>query len=254
MQSPKSSHVLSSTLSLKKNWLLRSFALQYDLSISLGSFHLSLLVDGALTQLGSLILPSKVITDSATSRAVLKNLKGRDQSNLIDSAIPSFELPTTNELFFLSGLTFHQSDAETAPEELPFCWRISTPFLGFSGENAIEHALHLERRGEIPAEIPFGQLGRIFPLQPLRFRAGFDLYGHSRLGAWFAGTPSVTQTLLLEADEKILKLRISAEELRAPGSELLSSGSLFSNLCKLLKELADFDLESDLRNKRSASQ
>jgi hypothetical protein len=237
-----------STLQIDRSWLLRRFSLQYDLTLPLEPSDLSLLIDGVLSRLGGQILPRLDGDVPGTSLSV-RNIKGRDRNNFIAAALSPDESSVNNELFFISGVTFHQVEEGDTPETQPFTWRISTPFRAFVAGGGIEHALEFERIGEVPLEIPFSQLGRIFPLRPLRFRCGLDVYSKSRLAGWFGGTPTVTQTLLIEADEKSLQLRITAEELSSADEALLGAFSIFANLCILLRDVAGFDLAGDLKKR-----
>ena len=232
-----------SSLSLTRDWLFGSYTLEYQLSVDLRPGQLSILIDEIIQAL----LPPEVLAVSASSDALvtIEDLKGRDPANLLTSTAPD-SMPRQDELLYLRGVAPKTASRNDELFNDPFEVRLHTSFREFTANNHISQSVQFEQQGALPTNLRLKHLGRAFPLVPTDFRIGIDLFTRSTMLGWFSGTPTVTQSLLIEASANVARLQITAEKLRSRGEIPLLSSARQQALQKALLRTIGFDWLSDL--------
>ncbi len=228
-----------SKLDVRRQWLGGGYSLAYEISAPLTPPLLSDLIDRCIRSL---------IPQDFFQRKTAINVKGRDALNMIDPAIPEQEKPTADEILFLSGdVPLASASGESESHFLKF--RINSRFHSFEGNHEILHSAVAERHGDYAHDIPFQYLGRIFPFRPNRFRLGLDFFKGRFLSGLVGIAPTVTETLLLEADSTNFLFRLSAEHARHRDTPPAQTMNTFQSLDGILQTVLGFSCLQDFRLK-----
>ena len=232
---------MKSSLSIRRTYIPFGYSTEYEATCELQSWQLPKFAQAIL---GDFMEPSLL------SRSTIEDSKGRDPELLIDSTIPANLKPRGFELVFISGKRFTMmgEDPQTAvvqPDE-NFTLSVLTPFASFEGSRHIKHSIDVARIG-LPDWISPYEIARAFPLEIDLFRIGLDLF-EPKFGSILGITPTVTQTLLIEASTQNCKLKITADTKDRKQLPLGRDG-LFEKLDHVLKEIFSVGLIDDYRAK-----
>jgi hypothetical protein len=187
---------MKSSLSIRRTFIPFGYSSEYGASCDLQALQLP---DLAASILSNLFEPSLF------SGSAIDDLKGRDPEVLIDSSISARLKPQGFELIFISGKRF---TIMVQPDQ-NFTLSVLTPFDSFEGSRHIRHKIETVRV-ELPGWMLPIEAVRAFPLEIDCFRIGLDLF-EPKFGSILGVTPTVTETLLIEADQQVCKLKISAD-------------------------------------------
>lgn len=193
---------------------------------------------------------NELLPSAALQGGEISDLKGRDFQSVIDPGIPPEYMPVGEELAFAAGRVYLDPDdlVKGAPKSgggEPWELRLSSTFKEFSGTHHITHRSSLARRGELPQFVALADIATAVPVRLERFRLGLELFQSRFLYGMLGYTPTVSQSLLIEADEKRIFLKIFAEALKAPDVRPLQADGLFEKLSAILRDELGFDLEKE---------
>ena len=223
---------MNSSLQVKRTFLPPGYRAEYHAVIECPHIYLPKLIDASFRQL---------IDPLVLRRTPIVNLKGRDQRNLIESNIPVTFLPTADEFCFAAGMITKSPKADKGQE---FTIAVNSKFI--ANEKTV-HMLHIgdvERHG-FPADVLVESVGRLPALHIKTFRLGFDIFETRFLSSLIGLVPTVSQTLLVEADEKKCVLRIVAEGLKSKAEIPLQRDDIWKRLESILSESLRFELDTD---------
>lgn len=232
---------MQSSLQLRRNLLFGGYSAEYNISeeCTLNSEERQKFAWALLHE----ILPK----DAAAGRN-LRNIKGRDKLNLIDEAIVISDLPTADELFYVSGTAREPlEDSIEQDEEVDekyFFYSINTQFLAFVGSNNIDQSIVIKKSGPVPSTLEGSNYHFVESANIGTLRLGIDLFSAHIFG--FLGfTPEVTQTVLLELNGSELLFRISADRLKKKDEIPLQTDNFLDRLSKVFSDFFQFDLKAD---------
>ena len=178
-------------------------------------------------------------------------MKGRDAQNLIIRDIPANEMPTGDEIFFLSGsypVTLHSEEISNSASHMhreeDFSVGIYSGFSEFEGAWHILHNTNINFHGPAPDDLALPYLSGSPEVIVNRARLGIDLF-QSHSFAFFGFAPFVAQTLLIEIDREFLYLRIEAERLKAKNILPLQREEIIKKLSNIFERFAEFNLLED---------
>ncbi|RIL12642.1 MAG: hypothetical protein DCC75_00025 [Proteobacteria bacterium] len=233
------------SFNIKHKLLPYGYAVEYQLKLDLKRFTLPLVVDGCLKDL---------IPDQAYQEQLLMDIKGRDPMNLIDHNISETCKPDADELIYIAGelLACEAQLPVTGWQgsKLPFEVRVNTRFKEFVGAKHISHSLQVERKGALPHDIPIRELGWVFPVRIKNFRLGVDFFASPFLSNWLGFTPTVFQTLLIEADESAVNLKIISEGMKSRSAPPLP---VMDQVCSVMKQALGFSIEEHYQSALSSN-
>ena len=230
---------MESSLQIRRQLWPFGFRFEYNAAIQLTPVSLSLLADGVLRML---------IPPEAFEGGTAVDLKGRDAANFI--AEPYGAAPIRDELLYLEGSWAPVIDHQEASDELPFTLRISSVFDSFPSPGHIQHRFEVERTGDVPGIAP-ALLGYACPIHLKHLRLGIDLFSTFFVTTLAGLTPSVTNTLLLEASDSQLLLRCVREGMKTRKEDPLPS-RLMTGLSRTLQRACNVDLLGDIGRLRGA--
>jgi len=230
---------MKTNLTIQRNWLFGGYTSTYSLNEDISSFA------PHLTELAWKLL-HVVIPNEARRGKIIRNIKGRDSNNLVNSQIPSSSSPISDELYFVSGLFLEDLEGEPKEEDEPsrFVYSINTAFSDFVGHRAIDHKCIINKHGPIPEFLERTVYDPATTATIDVLRIGVDFFNNHILG--FLGfAPEVTQTILFEINLNNLSLRLSADRLKTKNAVPFQNESIFENLQKVFLEIFKFDLLKD---------
>lgn len=173
----------------------------------------------------------------------VSNMKGRDQRNLMAVGTPPRFLPSADEFLFVYGKIV---GAPRDVEGQDFSVEVTSTFLPSEYKEML-HAPELKVKG-LPESAVVEKIGRVIPLRIQRFRMGFDIFQASLSSSFFGSVPTVTQTLLVEADERRCDVSINADGLKSRDQLPLTQDQIFERLGVALRKVFQFDLAADYQN------
>jgi hypothetical protein len=232
---------MNGKLELKRDWLFGGYTSRYLLE------HNCSLSEQQKAQFAWSLL-HKVVPVDARRGKILRNIKGRDPNNLIQKNILSSQLPTQDEIFYLSGTIIDdtEEDEEETIQKSKFLYYINTNFHGFIGNSFIDHKASIHTSGPVPEFLGLSSFLETDELSIDTIRLGLDIFSARRLS--FLGlAPLVTQTFLLELNGQTLNLQITAERLATKNELPISEQSLIISINDVLKEIFSFDIEADYK-------
>jgi hypothetical protein len=232
---------MKSSLSIRRTFIPFGYSSEYGASCDLQALQLP---DLAASILSNLFEPSLF------SGSAIDDLKGRDPEVLIDSSISARLKPQGFELIFISGkrFTIMGDDPQTAlvqPDQ-NFTLSVLTPFDSFEGSRHIRHKIETVRV-ELPGWMLPIEAVRAFPLEIDCFRIGLDLF-EPKFGSILGVTPTVTETLLIEADQQVCKLKISAD-MKNRGQLPLTKNQRLEKLDRVFNKIFSVSLLEDYQAK-----
>lgn len=227
---------MSSTLQLKRSYLPLGYKSDYHALIKASGIFLPILVDLSLKALVEYVLQKS---------DPLIDLKGRDQRNLIDPNIPATLLPTADEFCFVAGAITKSPKA--AADGRDFSIAVNSGFIANEKDHHMLHVPSIERR-DFPADVRLETIGRLPGVHIQRFRLGFDIFESRFLSSLIGLVPTVSQTLLLEADEQKCEISIVAEGMRIRNEQPLQRLEIWERIRMAVLQALDFDVESDYQS------
>lgn len=226
---------MESTLRFKRTFFPPGVRAEYTLELHSPTPFLPLLVDAALREIiAPLILNKKSIS----------NLKGRDRVNVLNAGLAPRYQPSGDEFFYVAGEIVSSPRASGGQE---FSVAINSTFLP-SEVSEMLHAPELIWRG-LPKEVPLMKLGRIIPVRINKFRLGFDVFHQRRVSSLMGAVPTVTQTILLEADQHRCDISIVAEDLKSRTQEILKRDELFARISRSIEAAFGLNIQQDYESK-----
>ena len=196
--------LMKSSLSIRRTYIPFGYSSEYELRCELQPWQLP---NFAFAVLSNFLDPAFLL------RSTIEDLKGRDPELLIDPSISTNLRPRGFELIFMAGKRFSMmgDDPQTAvvQEDENFSFSVLTPFSSFEGSRHIKHSMDISRVG-LPDWILAHEIARAFPLDIDCFRIGLDLF-EPKFGSILGITPTVTQTLLIDADSTSCNLKIMSD-------------------------------------------
>lgn len=136
----------------------------------------------------------------------LKDIKGREPHE--ESLLNSVLKPSGEELLLVAGQIATESrDGDFNWE--PFQVACHTEFNRFEDPRSIIHSAKVSKSATLPDWLPWWLLGTVAPLKLEHFRLGLELFTSRFVLTRLSFTPIVSETILIEADQKniIIKLR-----------------------------------------------
>lgn len=155
-------------------------------------------------------------------------------------------------LLLVQGNFFHSLEPEDEDSEIiaePFEIRLDTDFLSFQGFSHIKHKVLEHRPADFPDFLSLRDMGRVFPLEIRYIFCGLDLFRPRRFSSLLAFTPTVSQSMMLEASPNEFKLEISANSLRSKQELPMSDHEILSKLSEFLLAQTNFNLIEDYTSK-----
>lgn len=223
---------IESELSVRRTLLPFGFHSVYRADILAQQIYLPQLVDAAIRE---------IVAPLVLGREKLVDFKGRDRQNLIDRSIPAQMYPRADELFFVAGSIVSSPLAKKSAGD--FQVAVESMYVP-SPDNHMLHSPQVRREG-LPADIALTVLGRLIPVRLRYFRLGFDLYKPRFLSSTIGLVSLVTQTLLIEADEKNCIVSVDATGLRRKDETPLQAYELGQCLQRVLQHVFQFDFRGD---------
>lgn len=231
---------MKSSVAVGGGFWLGGYISEYRLEAPIPKFHLPLLVDACIKE----FLPGPIIEGQTVT-----DLKGRDPRDMIQNQNGTPDAPSGDELLYIAGDQFTIPDDIDPPEQelvpQPFSIRVNTVFAQFVGAHHISHRLEIKRSSRFPESVPLTAIGRVFPLHLKSFRLGLNFFQSRRLPAFFGFAPTVDRTLLMEADEELLFLKIRLESLKSRNNLPPAAHELLSKLNPIMCQVFNFNLVED---------
>lgn len=231
---------MNSSLQIKRTFLPPGYRHEYRATIESKNTYLPKLVDASFRRL---------IEPLVLKCAPIVNMKGRDQRNLISQNIPVSAMPNADEFCFAAGIITKSPKAEKGQE---FSIAVNSKFIANEESHHMLHVAAVDRHS-FPADVPVEFVGRLPAVRLKFFRLGFDLFETRFLSSLIGLVPTVTQTLLIEADEKKCELSIIAEGLKKESALPLQRAEMWSTLGEILTNCLGFDFRADYTSKTKAN-
>ncbi|RMG40654.1 MAG: hypothetical protein D6719_10340 [Candidatus Dadabacteria bacterium] len=230
---------MSSSLKLRYKFLPPGYAGVYNLSLKLPEYTLPELADNIIRTLYKLRL---------LGSNQLKDFKGRDRANLLNSNLPASLKPVSDELLFISGELYPQMPADSREDTVPYVFHINTPFESFEDNNHIVYRIKRGGSG-LPSFLHERNIARNFPNKIELFRLGLDLFHSKRTFAFLGYYPVVTETLLIEASAEDMALKITWDSFKARDILPLERMNLLGELSEAIGAAVNFSIKEDLQQK-----
>jgi len=205
-----SSEVMGPTVDVRRNFLFGGYKLDYTNQFEFTPCGLSTLIDGYFSALFPYLVPSE------TSGELL-DFKGRNRQDLLNQDLPRLE---KDELFLLEG-AIAVGERKDDFEWDNFLVSCSSIFRRFEGTHHIVHGTELCRTGAFPAWIPLRLLGRVAPVIPNLFRFGIEHFQSSLFSGSLGYAPSVTETILVDATDSSVMMKVSVESKKREPAQIL---------------------------------
>ena len=191
---------MNHTLDIRRNFLFGGYKLEYSARYPVQRNSLPILIDGYFSRVYPVLVGADVHPE-------LFDYKGRNPPDLL---LPIASRPERDELFLLQG------SAPTAAQKNGFTWEEFeiaglSLFERFEGSHHIVHGVSIARSGALPGWVPLRLLGRVAPVRPSCFRFGIEHFRSSMFSASFGYTPTVSETILVDADSREVALRLVLE-------------------------------------------
>ena len=168
------------------------------------------------------------------SKEQVLNLKGRDKAQSASSEDESSKA-AKDELLLLSGAILREPNKG-------FLFSIHSPFDSFPSHSAISHALECKQNPKLPHPIPWSSYGKLAPLKPESFRFGLQEF-RAVFGAPLIGvTPTVSDELLIDANEQTLSLRAYGERMKKADKLPMRKTGILEEALRILSSLSGRDL------------
>lgn len=228
----------NSELKLQQNFLTRRYNWQYQASIALEQKNLREILSGLSSVLNSYLQPDSII----------KNLKGRDRLNIINTDL---NLPFEHELL-ACDFNWNPKDfgieRDEAVSEISSSFFLLSPFDHFAG-NEIFHKVNQTIVGEAPPDISLSLLLSDSRLKLKSLRLGVDTFSQSSFANWFVSTPVVLESIIIETTVAEIALKVQSDGHKSKNEGLYNYTDLITKLLAQVRSLFDVDLESDIRSK-----
>ncbi len=224
--------VTDQTFSLKRNWILGGFTVEHSHTCVLSHAQLSDLIDTTLNAVHS-YLPSAQTLDC----------KGR---NHYDSLLPGIPGEADGEVFRVGGeiATGHTS---TGFEWSQFEASCHSQFKAFEGNHHIAHALNHHQTATVPEWLPWRLLGAAAPIRPRYFRLGLERFQSRFTLASFGYLPQVTDSLLLDATDSTLMIKVAIERRAWKPTDPFEEFPPFSAIAAALRRSLSLDIAAHFR-------
>lgn len=235
---------------LNQKWRIWPLGYGFEYTFRSGIHSASLLP--LCRQIVAEVLPLEAITGST-----LTDIKGSNQPLELELLDGIASPPEADELFYLKGsVTIEEKNEEGEKESVrkAFDFSILTPFLEFSGSHSIRHNSAVRAGGAWPKDLSIAQVSENSPLELQYLRLGID-YFKSYFGTSLLGfAPSVWQTLLFEATDREICVKLLADGVRDRSFNPFSGDSAAGKLDKILQRLFSLSPGVELlaRNRRQA--
>lgn len=228
----------TSSLSVERRFLTRTYDWTYDATLKSSDSAQKSLVTSLVRNLSSVLKVG----------AKLKNVKGRDRLNTIDS---SLELPFEHEL--LAAKVWWNPADFGMPQENPNAKAgttllLLTPFDYFEG-NDIFHKIVQNIAGESHPELTLDSVCSSEKMELETFRFGMDSFGSGTFAGFFLRTPVVLESILLESSLEKCQLRIQSTNHKAKNGALRDSQAFFAKVLSSVRDALRVDVYSDLQSK-----
>jgi hypothetical protein len=227
-----------------KRYLRLNPGKEYQISLPLPAFALGRLAD---------LIVRELIPTSVWKSDFLSDFKGRDALDLIGNDWNPEEKPDGDELLYLNGKWFAAEPAEEGARDKlkthQFEFRIGTPFHAFLEENHIQFRKE-ESRKNAPEGVPGWALGSAIPIELDKLRFGMNIYQPHSQTSIFGTSATVTEALLIEADQNVMALKITVENPERPP---LRRFDTFNRLGGILGRVFNFNLAQDYSIKIQSS-
>jgi len=226
------------TLEISRTLIPPGFRAEFEMSVPSNFFSLKTLAQKLLAE---------VAAPALLHAGELRDLKGRDPNLLLLPETPQQLRPHGFELLFLNGTTkdTHSEDSRSEDEPDNVCWsyRLLTPFKEFEGVHHIRHSLEQQYqyldRNTLLARLADDDT------KVLRCRFGLDIFQSRHFWAMIGFIPTAVRTILIEADEQELHLKIIAAELKNRKESPLTLAAKFDlwvTVARLLKDIYNLDV------------
>jgi hypothetical protein len=182
--------------------------------------------------------------------SVIKNIKGRDKLNIINSKL---ELPYEHELTCCEVIWNPESFGIVRSEdlaEIACSYFLITPFDHFEGQD-IFHKVSQSIAGDTPSELSLQSIISDDRLTLSSFRIGLDSFGQSSFANWFIPTPLVLESLIIEANESGVRLRIQSENHKVLSEPLYDEAGYFLKVLQQIALHSGTEILTELNSKLS---
>lgn len=220
------------TFSLKRNWILGGFNVEQSHTCALTHTQLSDLIDSTLNAV-HLRLPSTQTLDC----------KGR---NHYDTLLPGIPGEADGEVFRVGG-EIATGDTPTDFEWSHFEASCHSQFKAFEGNHHITHALKHHQTATVPEWLPWRLLGAAAPIRPRYFRLGLERFQSRFTLASFGYLPQVTDSLLLDATDSTLMLKLAIERRTWKPTDPFAEFPPFGAIALALRQSLSLDIAAHFR-------
>jgi hypothetical protein len=215
--------------SLKRNWILGGFTAEASYTCALSLADLSALIDAAL----------RAICDHLPTNQALDS-KGRNHLDTLLSGIPG---EPEGEIFRVGG-EIAIGHSTTDFEWSPFDVSCHSQFKEFQGNHHIIHSLTHHRSATLPEWLPWRLVGAAAPIRPRYCRLGLERFQSRFTWASFGYLPQVTDSLLLDATDSTVMIRLVIERRSWKPTEPFAEFPLFASIAAALRSSLCCDIAS----------
>jgi hypothetical protein len=207
-------------LTTKRNWLLGGSLTEFK--------HTQAIQPAQLSDLTHKLLKSlKVLLSESPNNAELINLKGRERTQTVLAELPP---PNDQEVISINGeIAVSPSQESQSDAWEPFSVTCQTNFKRFEGAHSIVFTPHLLVSRAIPEWYPWWLVGAGAPIRLKQLRVGLELFTSKFALTRLSFMPIVTETLLIDATETTLGIKLTTEQPRArPSNPFITNPILAS--------------------------
>jgi hypothetical protein len=186
---------------LSRNWLFGGYAAELTIKKNISTTTLSEITERILFN-----LKEKLATHGEFKE--LKDIKGREPHE--ESLLNSVLKPSGEELLLVAGQIATESrDGDFNWE--PFQVACHTEFNRFEDPRSIVHSAKVSGSTILPDWLPWWLLGTVAPLKLEHLRLGLELFTSRFVLTRLSLTPTVSETILIEADQKNIAIKLRTE-------------------------------------------
>jgi hypothetical protein len=220
----------NSQVTIKRNWLLGGSITEFTHSQNINPVELSKLTHNILR-----VIKAQLFKDNSHTTE-LTNIKGRQKADKLLTTLPP---PVDEELLQIAGEIATSSERDQFNWE-PFNFSCQTNFKGFEGVRSILYAPHLVRSAAVPEWYPWWLLGAGAPIKLGHLRVGLELFTSKFALTRLSFMPIVTETLLLDASDTTLSIKLLTEQPRAVPSNPFKSNPLLASISQAVASATNY--------------
>jgi hypothetical protein len=222
-------------LTVSRNWLFGGYTAEVNIMQSLATSQLPSLVEKVSSAL-------KPHLTQRNARNELKDIKGREPHEApLLSAAPA---PSGEELLLISGKIATEPRDDDFNWE-PFQFSCHTQFERFEDPRSIIHRAITSKTDSIPQWLPWWMLGSAAPIKLEHFRLGLEFFTSRFVLTRLSFTPIVSETLLIEADQNRLAIKLRTERPYWKPCNPFGNIAILRKISEALTEILGVSLEGE---------